>query len=448
MKKGFLFFAIGLMIACSTQSQTVYNLKYHLSEADTTTYDAFVVITGVSGSFARVNFWSPEANRITTVEVQLEATFSTNADGETDESSIGYIAQNPKVIRGNRAAVFNAVVFWFKQRENEEMQPMGVAMPNSNFNEVPKPFTTATMVKQNDLKRNFLLQYFTTKDSVYQRMFEGAARGPGSNISDITTHIIIVANVNDTSIGPSAAKDKDEMLKMLNNLAGIMKVNTNPIIISGSNYGKPALVNELAKFKPNKQDIVIFYYSGHGFRKSNTPLANLPKDAIFPHLDLRANYKQDYMKESLGIDSVYRTILAKGARFNLVIGDCCNAAVGATNTVSPPPGVPRGPELQKNMRNIETLFLSNTPTSILATAANVQELASSNNSFGGFFTYFFRAALNAYLSPLQPNTPTWEALLRDAQTETAKKARRTYCDTPRIPSNICRQTPIYSLLGK
>jgi hypothetical protein len=281
-------------------------------------------------------------------------------------------------------------------------------------------------------------------------MFEGVARGgPNAvNTSNMTMHIIIVANVNDTSIGPSAAKDKDDMLKMLNNLAGTMKVNTSTIIISGNNYSKKSLLNALSKFKPNQQDMVIFYYSGHGFRKSTTPLANLPKDSIFPHLDLRANYNQDYMKESLGIDSVYRTLLRKGARFNLVLGDCCNAAVQATNTVGKPPGATRGPELDKSMRNIQTMFLSPAPTSILATSANVQELASSNNKFGGFFSYFFRSTLNFYLSPMRVEPPSWEALLFDAQTQTAKKASNTICKIPNMPSARCKQKPIYNVLGK
>jgi hypothetical protein len=254
--------------------------------------------------------------------------------------------------------------------------------------------------------------------------------------------------VKDEKIGASAEKDKNVMLKTLKDLAGNMKVKTNDIIISGSNYSKKSLLDALAKLKPAKNDMVVFYYSGHGFRKSKTPLANLPKDSIFPHLDLRANPNQDYNVQSLGIDSVYRTLLRKGARFNLVLGDCCNAAVEATNTVARPPGEPRGPVLQKSPRNMEMLFLNPKPTAVLATAANVQELASSNNNFGGFFSYFFTAALNFYVSPLRVDPPSWESLLRDAQAETAKKARRTYCDTPRIPSNICKQNPIYNVLGK
>jgi hypothetical protein len=321
-----------------------------------------------------------------------------------------------------------------------------VAPLNASPEEAPRFYDNARLIEQADLKKDFVLQYFNRRDSVYQRMFEGVARGSGLNTATMTMHIIIVANVNDDSIGASAAKDKDEMLKMLNNLAGTMKVKTNEVVIAGDNYSKKNLLNALSKLQPQKQDMVIFYYSGHGFRKSKTAEANLPMDGIFPHLDLRANKNQDYLKESIGIDSIYNVLVRKGARFNLVLGDCCNSVVEATNTVSKPPGAPRGPELEKSMRNLQTMFLQPTPVSIIATAANVQELASSNNNFGGFFSYFFRSTLNFYLSPLRVDTPTWEALLQEAQAETAKKARRTYCSRPFIPANICKQTPIFNVL--
>ncbi|MBK8686674.1 MAG: hypothetical protein IPN26_17735 [Bacteroidetes bacterium] len=47
------------------------------------------------------------------------------------------------------------------------------------------------------------------------------------------------------------------------------------------------------------------------------------------HLDLTYKPGQDYNKEKLSIVEVYDRITAKGARLNLVLGDCCNSYVGA-----------------------------------------------------------------------------------------------------------------------
>lgn len=437
--------ALMFLLHFSSDAQVIYNFRYHLSDTDTTNFDAFVVISGTGGGFARVKYWSPEQNKAVIIETQLQDTFAINSDGIIDESRLGYATMQPKNLNGKPSNI-PQVVYWFKADENYLMQPWRVAPLNASPEEAPRFYDNVRLIEQADLKKDFVLQYFNRRDSVYQRMFEGVARGNGLNTSNMTMHMIIVANVNDDSIGASAAKDKDEMLKMLNNLAGTMKVKTNEVVIAGDNYSKKTLLNALSQLKPQKQDMVIFYYSGHGFRKSKTTSSDLPMEGIFPHLDLRANKNQDYIKESIGIDSIYNVLLRKGARFNLVLGDCCNSVVEATNTVSKPPGAPRGPELEKSMRNLQAMFLGPTPVSIIATAANVQELASSNNNFGGFFSYFFRSTLNFYLSPLRVDPPTWEALLQEAQAETAKKARRTYCSRPFIPANICKQTPIFNVL--
>ena len=434
-----------LLLQFSSGAQVIYNFRYQLPQVDTTNYDAFVVIAGAGGGFARVKYWSAEQNKSVIIEAQLQDTFATDGDGITDESRKGYVTLQPKSLNG-QASNIPQVVYWFKANENDQMEPWGVALKNGAPGDAPRFYDHVRMIEQADLKKDFVLQYFNRRDSVYQRMFEGVARGPGLSTSNMTMHMIIVANVDDDSIGASAAKDKDEMMKMLNSLAGSMKVKTNAIVIAGDNYSKKSLLNALSGLQPQKQDMVIFYYSGHGFRRQKTTSANLPMNGIYPHLDLRANKQQDYLKESIGIDSVYSILLRKGARFNLVLGDCCNSVVEATNTVAKPPGVPRGPELEKSMRNVQAMFLDPAPVAIIATAANVQELASSNNNFGGFFSYFFRSTLNFYLSPLRVDPPTWESLLREAQTETVKKARRTYCSRPFVPANICKQTPIFNVL--
>jgi hypothetical protein len=432
------------LLQFSSGAQAIYNFRYRLSDMDTTTYDAFVVISGAGGGFARVKYFSPDQKRNIIVETQLVDTFTRSDDGLIDESRIGYATLEPKLLNG-QAVSMPQVVFWFKANENDVMEPWVVVPQNATTEQPPRFYDHARMMEQTDLKRDFVLQYFTRKDSVFLRMFEGVTRGEAPNTRNMTMHMIVVADVNDDSIGPSAAKDKDAMLKMLNSLAGSMKVNTNEIVIAGDNYSKKALLNALSNLKPGKQDMIIFYYTGHGFRKSKTTSARHPLGDIYPHLDLRGNKKMDHLKESLGIDSIYSILVGKGARFNLILSDCCNSVVEATNTVARPPAPPRGPEYEKNMGNVQALFLNPEPVSIIATAANVQELASSNNNFGGFFSYFFRATLNFYLSSLRRDTPTWEALLRDAKAQTIKKASNTYCSKPYIDANLCKQFPVFNV---
>jgi hypothetical protein len=83
--------------------------------------------------------------------------------------------------------------------------------------------------------------------------------------------------------------------------------------------------------------------------------------------------------------------------------------------------------------------------SVLATAASSGQKASSNNDFGGFFSYYFKAAMENYSSKLKNNV-TWDLVLQDTKAQTIRKANHTYCDKPYIPANICQQYPDYKIV--
>lgn len=443
-KRIWLTTVLSMLIICC-KAQTMYKVQYQIATHPSTQYEALLVLNGIGGGFARINFISPNNGQPTTVATSLQEMDAVASAPPLMAATTGFAAVMPQVLKGDTAWQGAPIVFWFVADSNYALQPLGVAEAGRHSAEMHTPFTTAVMLHPDSLSKAAVLPFFNRRDSVYQRLFTGPSRGPANRTAGITMHLIIVANVNDATIGPSTAKDMEAMIKLMTGLAGDMKIKMAPIIIAGNNYNKKNLLNALAKLTPGPNDIMVFYYSGHGFRKSTTPLDRLPKDSIFPYLDLRANSKEDYLVQSVGIDSIYHLLQRKGARLNLVIADCCNTEVEITNVEAEPPGQPRGPVMQRNMRNLEMLFLNPNRSSILTTAANVAERASSNNSFGGFFTYFFRAALNFYVSPMRLDPPTWEQLLQDARTETAKKARRTYCDKPFIPANICRQNAIINI---
>jgi hypothetical protein len=425
------------------RSQTLFQFQYELPNTDTTRYQAFTMLSGIGQGFARIRYYTAGASQPNITAVELEEVFWTNADGEVDETIKGYIAKQPVAMVGAIPEVFPMPVFWFKQDDLGLLQPWGTTTAfDPNAPPSPTRFLEAEILDPSNLRKSMVLQYFNRRDSVYQRLFEGVSRGPAQTV-DATMHLIIVANVNEPKIGPSTDKDKDLVLATMTSLAGEMKVKTNQIIIAGANYSKATVLKSIQNLKPGKNDIIFFYYSGHGFKQPTAEIGNPANFSNFPFLDLRPNENLDFDTYALGIDSVYRMLLRKGARCNIILGDCCNNDPNNTNVVAKPPGETRGPVMPRNMRNMELLFLQ--PGNVLATAANVTERASSNNDFGGFFTYFFKAALNFYVSPMRLQPPTWNELLQNARTETYKKARRTYCDKPNIPANICNQTPIFRL---
>ncbi len=224
--------------------------------------------------------------------------------------------------------------------------------------------------------------------------------------------------------------------------------------ISGNEYSKKNIQTAINNIKPSANDIVIFYYSGHGFR--------LPENSRrFPNLKLknfrndRRNFRdsilwinkdrQDNITYSLNIEDIFNSIKAKKARFNLVLSDCCNNDIFSTNSTGSKPLKTKGSGVEWNEDNIRVLFLNKNPMSILATAAQSGQKASSNNDFGGFFSYFFKTSMENYCSKLKKDG-TWDLILQDTQKQTSFKARHTYCDKPYIPENICQQYPDYKIV--
>lgn len=74
----------------------------------------------------------------------------------------------------------------------------------------------------------------------------------------------------------------------------------------------------VSSVRPGPNDIVVFYYSGHGFNE-------VDEGYQFPYLDLRDKGFQHYGGPfTLNIESIYQKLKAKGGRLNLVLSDCCN----------------------------------------------------------------------------------------------------------------------------
>ena len=78
----------------------------------------------------------------------------------------------------------------------------------------------------------------------------------------------------------------------------------------------------MEKQKPSSKDIVIFYYSGHGFRLQGDK-------SIYPRMSFRTakNKADKQVGENMGLEEVYNRIKALMPGVTLALGDCCNADI-------------------------------------------------------------------------------------------------------------------------
>jgi len=263
--------------------------------------------------------------------------------------------------------------------------------------------------------------------------------------------LIAVIDSDDKDIGKRCETDLDEVTYAFEELADWLGMEMEgPKIIKGDQFSKAAVTdainNWLQTQAPSRTDIVVFYYSGHGFR--------YPTDASeYPRMWLKTQEDQNVETTNLRMkEDIYDRIIKMGAGVNIVLSDCCNTTVAGDNAnfdnvmVTARERVAHKRQQQgsensdDDLDNGDKLFIRDHPLSILATAADKGELAGGKDDFGGFFTGYFLEALSkcVYDGDIQP---AWENILHYADEKAGYWARSAAC--PKAKHNAqgrCIQT--------
>lgn len=425
-----LFLAIAVNLVAN--AQVVYHLQYKFN--DSTQYRAFFVRYNDGSGLVRITFTEPQSKQPVVAELSVQERRDDKRSGTPNTGKFYYDTAEFKFISQNKTA-FPVPVFIFSVNPATKMlEPLAVANRDNMGKLQPGTLQVKELKTTTDLNKDFVSQFFFPGDDFYEFLFGITQRGFTDDDRKGARLILrIVANTNDPEIGSSCKFDRERMLEMCSDIKDFLGIPWDTATIFGKNYTKANVQKMIRDLTPRENDIVIFYYSGHGFRKPKQPA-----DKIFPFLDLRPKPDQTYMVNSLNIEDIYDSIRLKphSARLNLVLSDCCNSIPTAKNPHGPVPLDNRG-NMDQSEDNFKSLFLDRNPISILMTAADVEQRSSNNNDFGGFFSYCFKTALEKYLSPLK-NKVNWDQVVAEAKKQTPLFAEGAYCDSP----NICRQFPI------
>jgi len=160
---------------------------------------------------------------------------------------------------------------------------------------------------------------------------------------------------------------------------------------------------------------VIFLYSGHGYRFSN-------QTEKYPQLDMRySEYQAIDDGATMNLKQVFDEIVKKGARLNIVLGDCCNSDIGFSRSVGSSFMNSRS-SVDPDINKLKQLFLSS-DGDIIAAGASKGEYSWCTMNNGGFFTCSFIAALREEISKFkQDDYPDWGDVMSGTVTGTLKKS--------------------------
>lgn len=235
-----------------------------------------------------------------------------------------------------------------------------------------------------------------------------------------TLHAIIFANTQspgnpnnprDPGIGPSVTVDFERMGLELTSISSFIGYNLKKYYYYGTQdrFNRNCLINVLNNLSCGKDDIVFFYYSGHGARYEN-------EDSQYPEMILKVPYGSVGSQDVYPLYDVYKQIMRKSPRLTIVFGDLCNSTwKGAFK----PNNNDRGASMKSDAvcDVYKNLFL-NVKGGLIATSSKPGQTSgcaqfSDGSEAGGRFTASFLQCLGSYVS--SGRNVNWETLLTDSR---------------------------------
>jgi hypothetical protein len=253
-----------------------------------------------------------------------------------------------------------------------------------------------------------------------------------TNISAQTLHTILVANEKETYREKDRAEDIIQMNNLFKDVANCIGYQYNSVKKSDEYFSPQEINQEINNLNTGQNDIVVFYYSGHG----KHPTEDKSK---WPTLDFNAGNRDDYPFTEI-VKSLDEK--AKNAKLILCIADCCN------NYYSLKGNYPNSnQEPQKNKRdiyikNIQNLFIGfSEKKTIIISAASKGQLSWSSTSgpyYGSFFRGYFQESI--YELAGNNNSPDWYSIMNLAIQQT-----ESICFREPINAPCQKQTPQYEI---
>ncbi len=434
----FLFF----LIVAEAKAQSVYELSFTFPAANTTVdFKACYVDAADGKAKVRLRFTAPgKPDSLLLAELDAVEEFPDINTGCINSNRVYYILKNLKFIEGRDPGIILPKYFCFqKDAATGFFEPYGIANSSADCNAELVKFSNIAFINQQSLTKDFVLKYFKPYDLFYRNLFvTNNPKALTTNEKNVRIFLLIVANVDDPKIGPADRKNMYDAIAFFGKIKQFLGIGDFIYdTITGRRLTKQNVENAVNTFyaPAGPNDILVFYYNGHGFRK---PTDGRPG----PYIDLKDKNNWRIMEASASLEDIYVTIRKKRARLSLVLGECCNALITDTNPLAEPPAVKKSFGINWSTENCRNLFLNSTPMSILGAAASPSMLAASNNNFGGFFSFFFRTALETHFS-FAKTAVTWDQVFKQTAEQTKYKADRTYCDN--VTKKLCNQLPYYRI---
>lgn len=405
----------GLVLLClQVKGQSFHYFRYQVADSGNTTSEALLTLFANGTSTARIREVKIPADASTVFESVLTDTIIFDPEGKP----VRQLFPVTTTVAGSNAGkqVDHSLLF---DLEEQFINQTGFYAPASLKTWIQGTWKPARILENSafsyaQMDTNIVKRFYQVSEPYYTSLFSNIrqpaliSRGLNSSQKKTKIYMIIVTDTLDEKAGKACKRDMENMSFVFTNIS--KKAGLAPPVItyvSGKSFNKKGVLNALSKTNPGPDDILIYYYSGHGYREAGDSSA-------LPKMVLSNNYTMATLREnSLAMQTVVDNISKKKSRLNLVFNDCCNvetalpAATGKNPLISP-----KSIGLPLSIENFVKLFLTPKGT-ITGSSSRPAEYSVGNPDKGGFFTWYLLMALETQLSRYNRNI-AWDDIFAEA----------------------------------
>lgn len=242
--------------------------------------------------------------------------------------------------------------------------------------------------------------------------------------------LVIMANTHDAELNTACKKDAKKVKQSFAAICKHIHYKLSTLEISGSNYKEKNLLKAIEGIPLHTEmDVIVFYYTGHGF--------SYQKDGrnVFPQLDIRAHNNRarhnqiDFIERyTVNLSSILNMLRFNGARINIAIGDCCNTIIPFTRKADSVRGMQISKEVlppKSKVLNKKLYTNKNRAISILVGSSQHGQPAVTDATIGSIFTHHFTQTLINIITsePKGSQYVPWLPLLKKTSTQAFKDSK-------------------------
>jgi len=409
------------LLALSAAGTTIYEIKYSFSNA-TIEYTAFLVRFENGTGFMRVRYTNSKGI-VQVVHMDTDELPGTAVDNNITYQTIEFKGKNPVSTLGTDA--YDPDQIWFRKSPSETLYlPWGVTSPQSNGSYQEGKITGFRLLNTGEITQAYANEFFGVSEPFFVNLFSHTAEVPHTG----SFKLVMIGNTEDVDIGSSCQKDIARVKKTFGDIAGFLGLRYDYTEVSGNSLNKTSILQAINAINSSFSDIIVICYTGHGFHYPND------RDA-YPYFDLRSSAAQPPEANSISFSSIYNLLLAKTARFRMLLADCCNSYITVTKPYGPPGAGTRQSRVEWSKSNCENLFLQSSGI-IAAAASSTGEAALGNDVMGGYFLFNFVESLDKALSVFQGNI-SWSTVMAETRSAVLAMTSGRTCNL-----SICTETPL------